>query len=399
VGKSESRTVSFWVPFVLAACTAVSILSTDLFTPSIPSLPEIFGTDIGTVQYTVSVNLFAYAIAQLFHGPVSDAFGRRRLLLVSFSLFVCFSVLCALAMSIEALLLGRFMQGLASSVPSVVVVLLIRELYPPKKAVSVMGLYGAALGIAPAIGPLIGAYLHTWFGWSGSFWTIAALAAVVTVLFYFLVPETLTEKHPLQARAALSNYGTLLLRKDYLRCLIPLSLIFGAFYAYVTTGPVVMIDLFGLSEQAYGQSYVLIIVAFVLGNLMAGRLTKVLESAQIVSLAAVIALIAGLGMAVPAAFGDESPAIIVVTMCIFAIGLGAIMAAGPIVLLNTVSDLPQGPASALLGSSQLGAAALASFLSGSFYNHSALSLSATVAGFAFLSCIPLFTVKPQRAST
>ncbi|MEM7616239.1 MAG: MFS transporter, partial [Pseudomonadota bacterium] len=129
------------------------MLSTDLITPSIPDLPEALGTSIGTAQMTVSVNLAAYAIAQLVHGPVADAIGRKRLLISAFLLFAIFSVYCALAITMQGLLWGRFAQGLFSSVPSVVIVLLIRELYDSNRALAVMGLYGATLGVAPAVGP------------------------------------------------------------------------------------------------------------------------------------------------------------------------------------------------------------------------------------------------------
>ena len=399
MGKASGDKISTLVPFILAACTAVSILSTDFMTPSIPDLPGIFGSDIVTVQYTVSINLAAYAIAQLFHGPLSDAFGRRRLLLIAFCFFILISIFCALSASIEMLLLGRFLQGLASSVPSVVIVLIIRELYPAKKAVSVMAIYGAALGLAPAIGPLMGSFLHGWFGWSASFWAIALLASIVTILFALFVPETLKEKHPVNPVASITTYLTLLGRKEYLRFLLPLSLVFGGFYAFVTTAPVIFIDLLGLPRQGYGLTYMIIIAAFILGNVVASRMSRVMSPVQIANIAVLVVLGAGISMVVPSFLGINSIQLLLFSMSLYAIGLGSIMASGPIALLDSVPDLPPGPASALLGSSQLAAASFAGFLSATFYNNSSLSLSMTIAGFAFVGCIPLFLGRLQKAVT
>ena len=399
LGKTSDIGVSALVPFILAACTAVSILSTDFMTPSIPYLPEVFGSDIVTVQYTVSINLAAYAIAQLFHGPLSDAFGRRRLLLAAFSFFIAVSIFCALAVSIEMLLVGRFLQGLASSVPSVVIVLIIRELYPPNKAVGVMALYGAALGIAPAIGPLMGSFLHAWFGWSASFWAIAILALIVTIMFALFVPETLKKKHPIAPVASLTTYFTLLSRKEYLRFLLPLSLVFGGFYAFVTTAPVVFIGLLGMDQKSYGLSYMVIIASFILGNIAASRMSKIKTPTQTANIAVFVTMIAGTSMLIPSLLGINSIQLLLISMCLYAVGLGSIMATGPIALLDSVPDLPPGPASALLGSCQLGTASFAGFLSATYYNNSSLSLSVTIAGFAFIGCIPVFLGRLQNVRT
>ncbi len=381
------------VPFILAGCTAVSVLSTDLITPSIPDLPRVFSTDIVTAQLVVSVNLFAYATAQLVHGPLAEAVGRRRLMLVAFSVFVLVSAFCAVSVSMPMLLTGRFLQGIFSSVPSVVIILIIRELYSTQQAVRVMALYGAALGLAPAVGPLVGGYLQVWFGWSAGFWVIAVLAAVVLALFRRHIPETLPSRQPFRLRAALVSYGELLARPAYVRVVLPLSLIFGALYAFVATAPVVFIDLLGLPTERYGLAYVMVIIAFILGNVATSHLSGRMTPMRLVQCGALLAQFGGIGLAAPSLAGIDSIPLILVGMSVYAVGLGIILAAGPIVLLDTARDLSQGAASALLGSLQLGAAALAGYLSASFYDHSSLSMSLTVAGFALAGGLPIVLIR------
>src|SRR5437016_201370 len=110
------------VPALLISCTAISILSTDLYTPSMPHLPALLGTTASMVQLTLSVNFAAYAIAQLAHGPLADKFGARRILIYGLTGVALTSLICALTNSISGLLTGRLLQGLCSSVPGVVVV-------------------------------------------------------------------------------------------------------------------------------------------------------------------------------------------------------------------------------------------------------------------------------------
>ena len=379
------------MPWVLATCTAVSILSTDLFAPSLPHLPEALGTDARTAQLAISVNLAAYALAQLVHGPLADRYGRRPLLSLALICFALISAVTALAPTIEMLVGGRFLQGLFSSVPSVVVVLIIRELYGGARAVSVMALYGIAVGVAPAVGPLIGGYLEVWFGWRAGFVMLAVLAAIIFVLVRRHVPEPVHVQRPLHLGAAAATYGRLLARRRYMAQLLPLSLVFGALFAFVATGPLVFIDLLNVPTERYGLCYAVIVVAFVAASIGTNRLSRQISGSVLMQTGGVVAALGGIALAVPILAGSLTIVGVLAAMAVFGAGLGLIMATGPVLLLDAVEDQPQGPASALLGSAQLGAAALAAFLSGTFYDGTALSMALTIGGFSLAGLIPLLT--------
>lgn len=179
------------LPIFLVACTWVSVLSTDLYAPSLPHLPGLLDTTEQVSKMTMSFNLAAFALAQLVHGPLADRLGRRSMLVLGITGFSVASALCALAPSITLLIAGRTLQGLLSSVPSVVVLLVIHELYGKGRAVQILGLHGMAVGVAPIMGPLIGGIIFVHFGWRANFWLLAAFAAVVAILVYRHVPETL----------------------------------------------------------------------------------------------------------------------------------------------------------------------------------------------------------------
>lgn len=369
-------------------------------TPSIPDMPSIFGTDIKAAQLTVGINLSAYALAQLVHGSLSDVFGRRKLLVWGFCLFAIVSIACTFATTIEGLLFGRFAQGLLSSVPSVVIILIIRELYGSQGAVKVMALYGAALGAAPALGPLVGGYLHVWFGWTASFWTIAILALLMASAFFIYVPETLETRQKFELKKTLHGYLQLLKRREFVRLTLSLSLTFGAYFAYVTTAPAIFIDQFGLATQHYGLTYLVVILAFIAGNIIAGNLSTRLDGAEMIQVAFSIKMIAILIFVVALITDYVTMFSILGAMTIFSVGFAIAMAAGPIVLLDKVPDLPQGLASALFGACQLSAAALAGILSALFYAGGVTSMVLTMTGFVILGAVllPFNPIKLMAAS-
>lgn len=395
---TQTSTLPRAVPFVFATCTAVSVLSTDLITPSIPDLPSAFGSSINTAQMVVSVNLAAYALAQLVHGPVADAIGRKRLLIAAFLAFAMVSLGCAAATTMSGLLAGRFVQGLLSSVPSVVIVLMIRELYAPRQALRVMTLYGASLGLAPAIGPLLGGYLHVWYGWWAGFLFIAALAVIASGLLWLLVPESLEVRAPLNARGVTRAYGALLRNRRYLALTLGTSLCFGALYAYVTAAPSVYIDLIGLKTQQYGLTHLVIVIAFILGNLFAAALSRRFDGARILRGGAVAMIVAAVLLLGPVWAGGLSVGQVLFPMVIYAAALAIVLAAGPLVTLNAARHQPQGPAAALLGSMQLAMGAVAGFLSARYYDGTALPMALVVAGVLVLGAVLILSAPAAPVS-
>ena len=349
------------LPVLLVACTWVSVLSTDLYAPSLPHLPARLGTTERAAKMTMAANLVAFALAQLVHGPLADRFGRRRLLVTGLGGFAAASSLCALAPSIEVLIAGRFLQGLLSSVPSVVVLLVIHELYGGRRGVRVLGFHGMAVSGAPILGPLIGGAVFVAFGWRMNFWLLAAFAAMITTAICFRLPETLTRPTSLGFREILSSYARLLRRRQVLAHLLPAAAVFGALFAFVTAGPFVFIDHYRVATDDYGYYFGAVIVASILGGLAANRLGGRVPTARIEAAAYAFSLL-GVGLlGALAVSGWDDVCSVTVALSVFGVGLGLMNASAPILILENAGDLPKSSAAAVAGSSQLVAASAASF--------------------------------------
>lgn len=374
------------VPAVLVACTGVSILSTDLYLPSLPHLPELLHTDTTTVQLTLSLNIAAYSVAQLLHGPLSDRFGRRFLLIAGMIGFFVATLVCGLAADIDTLIAGRIGQGLTASVGSVVIVLIIRDLYHGSKAMQVMAAYGVALGLVPAVGPLIGGFVFVNLGWQANFLLLAGAIVIVFCLVLRFVPETGDRNpHALRPRAMLSAYAQLLRNRGYLRYYLPLTFSFGALFAFLTEGPFLVIQRFGVATEAYGLYHAIIVVAYMAGSLAVGRLAGRVQPADFVRLSMSSGAGGAFLLLLPVLLGYESLWLIMSGMALYALSLGFILASGPMCMLAAVEDGPKGSASALAGASQMAAGSLAGFIVAFTHDGSALPMTATIAGFLVLA--------------
>ncbi|MEO1194258.1 MAG: multidrug effflux MFS transporter [Pseudomonadota bacterium] len=394
--KPQARASGWLVPAVLVGCTGVSILSTDLYLPSLPHLPELLDSDTATVQLTLSLNLAAFALAQLLHGPLSDRFGRRRLLLLGLVGFCLSSLLCALANSVGWLLAGRIGQGMTASVGSVVIVLTIRDLFAPSKAVQVMALYGLALGLVPAVGPLIGGYVFVWLGWQANFFLLAGAIVLVFLLVYRVVPETgVRNPAALQPRRFLGAYIGLLRTRAYLRYFLPLALGFGALFAFLTDGPFVLIERLGVATQHYGYYHALVVVGFILGSIIVSKLASRISPERFVRIGIAAATLSGALLVAPVVLGHTSLLGIMGGMMLYAFSLGFLLASGPLCLLEAVRDQPQGPASALIGSAQMGTGSIAGLLVGLLHDGSALPMTAVMGGFLLVAAAAYVCLTPK----
>lgn len=374
-----SRDPGRFLPVFLVAATWVSVLSTDLYTPSLPYLPDLLASTDRAAQLTLTANLTAFTVAQVFHAPMADRFGRRKLLLAGMLGFAVASALCAMAATMTGLIAGRALQGLLSSVPSVVVLLLIREIYGAEQGVRILGFHGMAVGVAPIIGPILGGFVFLELGWRANFWILALFAALVALAIATSVPETLTTPRQLRLKSIMSAYGRVLSHRPALMHLLPMTATFGALFAFVTAGPFVFKQVYGVPPDRYGFYFGAVVFAAIVGGMVASRAggvvsTRVLEAAAFAAAAAGVFALLGLVL-----WGATTAISVSAALCLFGFGLGLINATSPMLLLDTVESELHSTASATAGTLQLAAATLASALVGPLTPYGPVSFAAVMA--------------------
>jgi len=373
----------------------VSILSTDLYTPSLPHLTDVFGVDAGTVQMTMSANFIGYAIGPFAIGPLSDRFGRKPLLSFCMVFFAIFSLACAVSPTIEFLIGARVFQGAAASVISVLGVVIIRDLYQGPDAMRVLSIYGAAIGVAPAVGPVLGGWVHVTLGWEANFLILAALGIGVAASAWHVVPET-GRRTPLDIRLSLRRYSSLLRDPRFVLPGLAISCVFAGLFAYITAGPFLLIEHLGVPTEKYGYYYGVGVLAYIAGAGSANQLAHKAVPRTIMQFGVAISLIGAFLMLILDLSDLISPITIVIAMSVFSMGLGLTFSSAPLVMLAHVSKQRGAAAGVLFGAGQSFGAALGAYSVATYYDGTASPLVLAILSFTGLAA---FFVVCTRAST
>jgi DHA1 family bicyclomycin/chloramphenicol resistance-like MFS transporter len=381
-GAAAGTRVPILIPALLISASFVSILSTDLYTPSLPHLQGVFDTDAEQVQLTMSLNLLGFALAQLLYGPLSDRIGRRPVLLGGMLGFAVASLGCALAGSIEALILARVLQGMTACAEAVIGYAVIREIYDEAGAVRVLGAYGMGIAFAPAIGPIIGGYMHVLFGWRSNFFLLTGLILVVAFLIWRNLPETLKQPDlgAVNPRRVLTGYLALLRDSAFMAYVLVAGLVIAGLFAMVTAFPFLFIERMGVRTEHYGYYYAAIVLAYFLGSLLVNRVAGRLSSDGLLAIGLGFCAVGGSALLLLVAGALETPVRVTATQCLFAFGLG----------------LGHGYAAALIGAVEMGLGGLGAFLVGVLHDGTAWPIAFVIAGTALLAIGHYLVARPWR---
>ncbi len=261
---------------LLGLLLATLPFAVDLTLPSMPMTAAAFGTDDAAVQFSLSAFVAGLAAGQLVYGPVSDRFGRRPVLMVGLGLFLAASIGCALAPSIEVLIAFRAVHGLAACAMSVLARAVVRDLYRNEDAARIYAQVMMVHGLAPLIGPILGAHLTIRFGWQAAFWFLAAYAALLMVLVWRVLGESLARTDPAAIRPAelLNNYVRVLADRPYVGYLLAMAACYSGLFAFLFASPATLINQFGLSATEFGYLFSATMLVHLIGTWVSARLVR-----------------------------------------------------------------------------------------------------------------------------
>ncbi|MEO5595996.1 MAG: multidrug effflux MFS transporter [Lysobacteraceae bacterium] len=226
------------------------------------------------MQQTISVYLIGYAATSLFHGALSDAYGRRRVILTGLAVFALASIGCALSITMTQLLVFRALQGLSAGVGLIVGRAVIRDCLDGDDAQRMMSNVSMVFSIAPAIAPIIGGWLLGGLGWHAIFWFLLLFAAVLWTTTLLALPETHPPmlRTPFRPSTLVRSNRAMLGNATYVKLAIAGSLNFNALFLYIASAPVFVIDLMGLNERQFAWFFAPTIGGMMLGAFTSGRM-------------------------------------------------------------------------------------------------------------------------------
>ncbi|WP_319242430.1 multidrug effflux MFS transporter [uncultured Propionivibrio sp.] len=282
------------IAVLLAALTAIGAFSVDAYLPSLHDIGDTFHASPIEVQQTLTAYLFMFSLMSLWHGAISDAIGRRRVILVSLVVFMLASIGCLFATRIEHLWLLRGVQGFSACAGAVVSRAIVRDIFVGPAAQRLMSHIAMMFAIAPAVAPVIGGQLQSAFGWHSIFIFLALMGGALWAACAWRLPETLPPAqrrslHPIYLAKA---YAKTLTSPAFLLATGSLACNFGGFFIYIMSAPTFLIHHLGLPETGFLWLFGPSMCGLVSGAWLSGRLAGRLSPKRTIALGYAVMTIA-----------------------------------------------------------------------------------------------------------
>ena len=282
------------LPLLIAALSMIGPFAIDTYLPAFRAMESSLGATTAEVQQSLTAYLLPFALMCLWHGSISDALGRRRVILVALACLAITSVGCALAPNIRVLWFFRALQGLASGAGFVVGRAIVRDVYEGAAAQRVMANVTMIFTIAPAIAPVLGGWMHEWFGWRSIFWFLALFTVAVGVWCALSLPETLhpERRQPFNPAFLLRSYVRTLTNGAFLATSFAVALNFTAIFLYIASAPVFLMRHLQLRETQFFWLFGPGTAGMMIGAWLSGRLAGIVSPRRTVMLGYVAMILA-----------------------------------------------------------------------------------------------------------
>ena len=270
---AHHRTPRWLLALLLAALATIGPFAVDTYMPAFGGMSQDLNATTLEMQQTLSVYLAAFAFMFLFHGALSDSYGRKPVILVGLSIFAIASVGCALSQTVGQLIFFRALQGASVGAGMVVGRAMIRDLFDDTEAQKLMSMVTMWFGLGPAIAPILGGILYTQFGWHSIFWFIAAISGLLFVTSIFAFQETLPieKRQSFRVSPLLSGYREVGASIPFLLLSFAIGCNFNGYFLYMLSAPVFLPEVLHLGPTEYAWLFVPGIAGIIFGAYISGR--------------------------------------------------------------------------------------------------------------------------------
>jgi DHA1 family bicyclomycin/chloramphenicol resistance-like MFS transporter len=270
----KDRLAGFGLAVLLAGLSMVSPFSIDTFFPSFRAMEADLGVSRLQMQQTLTAYMLPYAVTALFHGPLSDALGRRPVIIWGLGVYTLGSLACVLAPNFASLLVFRALQGATAGAGMVVGRAIVRDLYEGPEAQRLMSLVTLIFGVAPALAPVVGGWIHVVLGWRAVFAFLALFGLTMVIATHTRLPETHAPEHrvPFSLRTLAEGAFRIIRDRQFLLLALAASFNFLGVFCYIGAAPALILDHWQLSETQFIWLFLPVIAGFTVGATLSGQL-------------------------------------------------------------------------------------------------------------------------------
>ena len=390
----STRGDRFLLILTLAALTALGPMAIDLYLPALPAIARDMNEPLSRIQYSLSAYTIAFAISQLFYGPMSDRFGRRVVMFPGIVFYIITNILAAMCTTATELIIVRVLQAMSAAAIMVTIPAMIRDLFPRDQVAKVLSSILLVMTVAPLMAPMLGGQILRFFGWESLFIFLALLACGSMVLAILRVKETLPENRRLVVPPfeLAMTYKSILSNREAMGCILCHSFFFGGMFAFIGGSPFVYIEYYGVPAEQYGLLFGANIVAMAIANMINLRLVGHVQLFTILRFGSCLAGVAAAALLLNAVTGFGGLLGVMIPVIMF---IGCMGFTGPNSNALALGHFPKnaGTANALAGALRFTIGGITTALVGFLHNESVLPMAMVMAGCGILSVLSLLLVK------
>lgn len=290
--KKVLNTVFLLAPFVFGFAFAM-----DVYIPVVPQMKEFFHTSQANIQLSLSLFMFVLGVGQLLMGPVTDQWGRRPVIIAGVTMFTLGSLICALANSIDVLLIGRVIEAFGACGMMVVAFAIVRDKFSGNDGAKVYSFLNCGLAMSPLFAPIIGSYLASWFSWRSEFFFLTVMGVAIVVLAFCRISETLVpEQRTKIDRGLFLRYWQILTNRTFASYAFCTTAGLTIFFTFFSSSPYIIIQLLHVPVRDFGYYFFMTGLAFFVGSMISGKAAERLGAFKVSLLGSIIMLVAGIVM-------------------------------------------------------------------------------------------------------
>ena len=368
---------------LLAAVSALGPVGMQILLPALPVIKQKFYVTNDVAQLTLSLSMLAIAIGTLVYGPLSDKFGRKRVMLVGIVITIFGSIVCFVADSIMLLISGRFIQAFGGAVGLVLARAIVRDVYGPEEAARVIATLVMVMVVLPMMSPALGGELMQRFGFESVFIVIAFASAIAFVFLFLWLPETLAKPVPFEGvKSMLMTFSKLFASRIFCGYAFCVTFVSVVFFSFISAAPEIMVSVLKRPPTEYGYYFIMIPAGFMTGNYVARHYGRSISIDNMIAIGASIGVIGIVLALLLQTLGMSSPVALFLPIALAVFGNGITL---PNAQAAAINEFPEyaGTASGLTGFLQMAvssvaAQAVALIFNGTVYPLLSLMLVASI---------------------
>ena len=344
---------------LLAAVSALGPVGMQILLPALPVIKQKFYVTNDVAQLTLSLSMLAIAIGTLVYGPLSDKFGRKRVMLVGIIITIFGSIVCFVADSIMLLISGRFIQAFGGAVGLVLARAIVRDVYGPEEAARVIATLVMVMVVLPMMSPALGGELMQRFGFESVFIVIAFASAIALVFLFLWLPETLAKPVPFEGvKSMLMTFSKLLASRVFCGYAFCVTFVSVVFFSFISAAPEIMVSVLKRPPTEYGYYFIMIPVGFMTGNYVARHYGRTISIDNMIAIGASIGVFGIVLALILQTLGMSSPVALFLPIALAVFGNGITL---PNAQAAAINEFPEyaGTASGLTGFLQMAVSSVA----------------------------------------